>query len=208
MKGSGQPNWLKYDCDKEICTGFLCTKCWLKDWQSKPGNQNDLEKKQRKWRTGRLRRDSSTGKSIIDEIVVCRVLNVKCLNIEMDNLNYFIDTEHDTYGRIDIKSSCTYPIFNRDNLYETFVFDPKKKQECDAFILLGYDFDRKNIIKVWIIPNEDWLKRMHTLTIRNTYIKRSKYAKYEVDPKLYNDEYHSLDFENDPLLIRIFGKEE
>lgn len=57
----------------------------------------------RKCRTGELSFNDTLGKVIIYQAVISKVLKIEELNIKMDNFKYYIDMEHDAYGKVDCK---------------------------------------------------------------------------------------------------------
>lgn len=187
----GKELWFKYKIDKDgnydkngywDNRSYLCYKCY----QDIPVNYEIYRNKTRSMtqtRTGNLKIDSGRGKSLIDQAVVTKVLGIDDLNIKMDNFEYYIDASNEKYGKIDIKGSHFYLI------EEIWRFSTRGNIICDTFILLGYNHDRTNIDFVWIVPNENW---KNEIKIHKDAIKTSKYDRFKVDPKPYNDVYYSL----------------
>lgn len=134
-----------------------------------------------------------------------RVWGLDDLNLKNDDFRTPIDMIHSVLGRIDVKSSALNPedVVDRYVDYGRCVFHTNRKKECDTYILLCYDSKRKNIFAVYIIPNDEKVKNMPFITIRNG-TRKSKYDKFRVDHSHYNGVYHSLDFDNDPVLKHIF----
>lgn len=72
------------------------------------------------------------------------------------------------------------------------IFILLKKTDCDTYICIGYNINRQNIDNVWIIPNDDENSNLARFKIAKNLYKTSKYDKFKVDPKLYNEIYHDL----------------
>jgi len=193
----GTPDWAKHKNDKGIWDGeWLCGRCDGKERQKKPDSQNMIRKGVANIRTGNLRIDSETGKSLIDQAVVVKVLGGKDVNIEMDKFDHFIDIRHEKYGSVDAKGatlkSYKYIDTRGDTIiYYKWILSTRRKVDCNTYICLGYDSERKNIIMVWIIPNEGWICNLSNIDIYKTF-RPSKYDQFKVDPKSYNDAYKSL----------------
>ena len=67
------------------------------------------------------------------------------------------------------------------------------KIDCDTYICIGYDFKRRNIEAVYIIPNEGWISSLTKLTITRNASKISKYDEFQIeDIDIYNNTYHSI----------------
>lgn len=193
----GTPDWAKYKNDKGIWNGeWLCGRCDGKERQKKPASQNMIRKGIANIRTGNLRIDSETGKSLIDQAVVVKVLGGKDINIEMDRFDYFIDIKNEKYGDVDVKGatlkSQEYLGTKGDIIiYYRWVFPTRRKVDCNTYICIGYDSKRENIVMVWIIPNEEWVCNLSNIDIYKTF-RPSKYDQFKVDPKSYNDAYRNL----------------
>lgn len=92
-----------YD-EKGNWTGeYLCNICDLDIRNNFPDSYKNLIKTMRKCRTGELSFNDTLGKVIICQAVISKVLKIEDLNIKMDNFKYYIDMEHDAYGKVDCK---------------------------------------------------------------------------------------------------------
>ena len=193
----GVPDWAKHKNERNIWDGkWVCSRCDGKERQKRPNSQNSVRKSIQNIRTGELRIDSETGKAIIDQAVVVKVLGAKDINIEMDKFDHFVDIRHEKYGTVDVKGAAlksqTYIDTRGDTLiYYRWIFTTRRKVDCNAYICLGYDSERKNIEMVWIIPNEGWVCNLSNIDVYKTF-RPSKYDPFKVDPKTYNDTYKSL----------------
>lgn len=180
-------NWYKYRV-KGVWDGksYLCINCWKIEYHKNvqklnPYSHNNIIKSMADFRTGNLRKDSETGKSIIDQAIVAKIFQSEDLNIKMDNLGWYIDIENKEFGKIDVKGAKISD--------DGWMFNNRRKIECDTYVCLGYDRNRENIDKIWIIYNEDDITNIGNIHIR---INSIKYEKFEIDNTLYNDVYHSL----------------
>lgn len=185
IKESGKPQWYGCACGKKDCTGHLCNKCWLKIAARLPDSHRNMMKSIADYRIGNVRKDSDYGISMISQAVVVKTLKIEDLTIKTNNLKYYIDAEHNEHGKIDVKSSTLQQ-------YGIYDFASRMKIDCDTYICLGYDMNRRNIGDVYIIPNDGWICNLRHIGIPKNPSKTSKYDKFKVDPKPYNDEYHDL----------------
>jgi hypothetical protein len=114
----------------------------------------------------------------------------------MDKFDHFIDIRHEKYGSVDAKGAAlkSYKYIDTRGdtiIYYKWILSTRRKVDCNTYICLGYDSERKNIIMVWIIPNEGWICNLSNIDIYKTF-RPSKYDQFKVDPKSYNDAYKSL----------------
>lgn len=185
---SGSYFWYTCKCGNENCTGWLCHKDYTRRQSHKPGGYIDTMKYLTDIRMNNVEIDSDKGRYIICQAVVAKTLEIDDLNMENDNYGWPVDMEHKDYGKIDVKCSSLW--YRRDVAmwtYSTF-----KKIDCDTYILLGLSVDYENIEDVRIVPNDDWVSGLTTITISKSSIKTSKYDQFLSDPKLYNDTYQDL----------------
>lgn len=191
---TGDIKYIRHKCDKKDCTKILCYKCWDEYYRKNdPGSHPNLVKSITNIRTGNLDRNSELGKSIIDQAVVAKVLSIEDLNIKENNFGYYIDLNHWKLRRIDVKGSiprcCRTGYSERDK----WTFGTRMKIDCDTYICMGYDFKRKNVDVVYIIPNEGWISSLMKLTITRNASKCSIYDKFEIkDIEIYNNTHHSI----------------
>lgn len=193
----GRPKWIKYYVDNVWDRkSYICSYCHGKIEQRKPDSQNSIIKSIRNIRTGNLRIDSETGRSVIDQGVVVKTLGGKDVNIEMDKFDHFIDIRHEKYGSVDAKGAAlkSQKYFGAKGdilIYYRWTFPTRRKVDCNTYICIGYDSERKSIVMVWIIPNEGWICNLSNIDIYKTF-RPSKYDQFKVDPKSFNDAYKSL----------------
>jgi len=168
--------------------GFICLSCYVKKWK------RDRTKR----RNGILNKNTNSGKGLISEMIVCKYLGTDNYNISSDNFNSQFDILDETLGKVDVKGS---EVREKDDERLLKVsrsynwnFDVKVKSS-DIYFLLGYNKDRKNIIKAWKVPVG--IIKHNSITI--SVGKKSFYDRYllglEEIEKL-NDIYHSLSIDN------------
>ena len=163
-----------------------CNKC---------GNSNGIFD----YKEGKLNKKSSTAKATISQRVVAKVLN---LEMKYDcNCTYGfkhpVDLYHkDKYFYINVKDSALH---NSSRQSSRWVFILEQEEIPDTYICLGYDEDRKNILKVWITNAIDDLvfdgktmKHKKSLTITNIFDSLNKAEPWEVDSEPYNDMLHKM----------------
>lgn len=188
---SGTPAWSKYidkrgKWDKK---SYICKKCnrkkILEIERIDPDSHYNFMKSNSKYRMKGFDIDNSRDRFIIFEAVVCKVHGITDLNIDMDNFNLPIDVEHEKYRTIDVK-------WGSPDGGDDWGFHTRRKWNCDHYFCMGVDENWKNVEVVLIVPNEGWITDISQITIARYPIQTSKYDRFKVDPKPYNDAYHSL----------------
>lgn len=193
----GISDWAKHKNEKGMWDRkWVCSKCDGKERQKKPDSQNMVRKSVTNVRTGNLRIDSETGKSLVDQAVVVKVLGGKDANVDMNKFDYFVDIKNEKYGDIDVKGAALklYEYTGVKGIVSTYyrwMFPTRRKIDCSTYICLGYDSERRNIDTVWIIPNDGWISNLSNIDIYKTF-RSSKYDQFKVDPVPYDDTYKDL----------------
>jgi hypothetical protein len=193
----GIPDWAKHKDERGVWDGkWACGECDGRERQRRPNSQNSARKSVTNIRTGNLRIDSETGKSVIDQAVVIKTLGGIDVNVEMNKFDHFIDIRHEKYEAVDVKGAALKSqeyIDTRGStiIYYRWIFPTSRKVDCNTYICIGYDSKREDIIMVWIIPNEGWVCNLSNIDIYKTF-RPSKYDQFKVGPKSYNDAYKSL----------------
>jgi hypothetical protein len=154
-------------------------------------------KKLAKCRNEGLDPDSKTGIGYITDILVARYLGIKtCFEIT-DNFNHseYDMFEHKDWGLINAKGS-TISIHEYHGLsgQPCWKFYIRKNTKADFFFCIGYDDYRKNVNRVYIIPNEDYISKLEAITIYA--FGYSKYDSFREDSRPWNDLYHTLRLDN------------
>ncbi len=185
---SGSYFWYSCQCGGKDCTGWLCHKDYTRRQSRKSGEYIDMMKSIADIRTSNVKVDNDKGRYIMSQAVVAKILGIEDLNIKNDNFMWPVDMENKNYGKIDVKCSSLWYREDRGMwTYSTF-----KKIDCNTYILLGFGVNHENIEDVRIVPNEDWISGLTTITITQNPIKTTKYDQFMVDPNCYNDIYQDL----------------
>jgi hypothetical protein len=109
--------------------------------------------------------------------------------------------EHKDWGKIDAKGSSLFLQNNATNtLYH--IFHTNKNKTADFFFCIGYDKDRKHVIRVFIIPNEENVSNKDTIYV--PYNRDSKWNIFKESElvKIFDDLFHTLKLDNCPVLRR------
>ena len=144
---------------------------------------------------GTLDVNSATARGRIGEILIAKVLNIgKEHDCNRISYHYKFDLIHEKYGKIDVKTSCSY-----NNCYWSFVF--KKKQEADTYICIGFSSNRKNVEHVWIVPNVGKIKDLTSFNINCKNASLLNNSKWEVNVRSYNYVYNSMSLDNCKMMV-------
>ena len=179
------PDWRKYrgEDNKQEWDGksFLCKKCYSKIYSSLPESQCNIIKRLSNLRVGQLAIHSKRGKGLIAEAVIAKIRKLEIIGIKSDNFNSKIDLSFDLeYGIIQVKSRISY--------YGDWMvrYD---LEEFDTLFVLCLNKDGRDIERMYAVP-ERLLYGTISLTIMGSC--NSKYEKYRIDERPYNDVYHNL----------------
>lgn len=178
----------EYDEQNNWNGKWLCANCY----------KYDCAKEKRDCRNKNLDPTSKTGKGYIFEQITCNVMGIENLNIKTGNFHSCLDhSRHPELGIIQSKGAIY------DYICDQWGFNVKNEQqkEFDYIILYCMDIDMKNVSRVYIIPKKEIMKRKSISIIKNS-LRHTRYEKYRVDEKPYNDAYHNIDIDKDPVLRR------
>jgi hypothetical protein len=129
---------------------------------------------------------SKTGKGILITAVVAKVRKLDVLDIKLDYLRNNVDLSDDfEYNAIEVKMAT----LNYANMWS---FSTEREQWYDNIFLVCMDKHQpwKTIEEIYIIPS-DVAYKVKSITIYKGS-QRSIYSTFKIDPKPYNDAYHSL----------------
>lgn len=180
---------LKKENQKWITSGLqnnevMCIRCYKKSF-------ND-------YLNGNLNVDSSTGFGFLAQRVVAKTLKLKLKNDCNCSVNFrhpYDLYDKNKYGKIDVKARCLW----NNNQWE---FTLRNSGSTNTFILVGFDENKKNILRVWIVDANDNLavkkKRIYITNNLRCGLKRAK--PWEVESKPYNDAFHAMSIENCSVL--------
>lgn len=205
IDNSDRNQWFKYygEDTKKDWDGksWLCSNCYHKILNNLPDSHKNIIKSMVKYRNNSLDLDVDTGKGIIGECVVGRVLGIRsCENCDiLKNYDYHntCDLVHihgiinKEYGKIDVKTAKL-----RENPIGHFkwTFHTYGKVDCNYYFCLGFDSERNNIESVHIIPNDRSLIISDDIGIYK-YVDPSrgtKWKKFRTDEKIYNHAYQFI----------------
>lgn len=146
-----------------------------------------------KYRSGELDSASNVGFGFIAQRVAAKALG---LSIENDcNCSRGFGAAYDLYDEtehsyINVKAAT---LNSRNN----WVFHFVNKHVPDAYILMGFSYEKTDISHVWILrPSDDIMGNRRGITITNSDAGLNRVRGYEIDAKVYNDAYHNMSLSN------------
>ncbi len=194
----GRHQWHKCRCDKENCTTYLCHRCNSKDYDKE---RNSMAA----WRTGSLSMYSSTGKGFIGAQIVAKTYELDDCNIKMNNFNFYVDiSKHPTYGYVEVKTASLDIEYMRWMVHLS-------NWSFDTLVILCMDCESpwKNVLRAYVIPKE------YVVGLQGVYIparglidklalssRGTKWDKFRVDEKPFNDTYHKMDIDKCKVLSK------
>ena len=155
----------------------ICNKCYV-------NSRNYLH--------GTLSPNSNVGIGIITEDVVYKVLKdcEKCNTI--NNFHDKYDLISKKYGNIDVKSSTLRKMRAKNAYYWQFRIK-NKNSNVDYYICIGFNKNKSEILKVWVIDSNSCLINKGGIFVSNSKQGLERVKEYEVDSYLYNKIYQNLD---------------
>lgn len=182
--------WMIHVCDKKDCTGYLCSKCYQR---YDPRSSNNKKKYVTKCRNNQLEKSSNSGKGFIGEMIIAKTLDIANCNLELDNFRSYIDLYDPTiYKKIQVKTSEPY--------YGCWTVHFGIEHHFDTLFILCMDKYRKNVLRVYIIPESELYGIKAVSIYSKTRYIQSKWEKFRVDEKPYNETYHNMKIENCKVL--------
>lgn len=137
---------------------------------------------------------STNGKAFVSQRIVANVLSLELkddCNCSISHTYPYDLYNKNRYNYINVKDSKLHHRQNQSTYWE---FNLNQKMIPDTYVMLGYDKDRKNILRVWITDAIDDLvfndkigKLLKWKTISNSYESLKEAEPWEVDPKPYDD---------------------
>lgn len=160
---------------------------------------SEYRKRKAACRNNNLDPNGKVGIGYITEVLVAKKLGIKtCFDIT-GNFNYpgYDMLEHKDMGKINVKGSIL--TYSGNNVHHFFSINKNKK--ADFFFFIGYDYEMKNIICVYAIPNDDYVSTLSGITI--PYDSNSKWNEFkesESETDEWNNTFHTLELKNCPVL--------
>lgn len=188
------PIWIRYIVDDkgnyDRCGRWdgksrICARCYSTIRNNSKDSYKNVKKLIANSRTGNLDRFCSTGKAIISQWISATVIGIKDMNIENNNFNEPVDLSlHYIYGTVEIKNGKW--IGNRGY----WQVDDLEKHFDKVMVLCGDMYQPWKLIeRVYIIPRSD--VKGSIVIVKDPY-RISKWDKFRVDERPYNDVYHSV----------------
>lgn len=150
-------------------------------------------------RNNNLDSNSNQGIGYITGVLVKKFLGIEdCFDIT-GNFCYpgYDMFEHKDWGLIDAKGSSLKT--NKDKLCHGF--STNKNEKADHFFCIGFDIDRKHVIEVFIVPNDDDISKLDGINISyKRYSKYNRYKESEEEVKKWDDLFHTLKLDSCPVL--------
>lgn len=166
---------------------WMCKTCYNRDYNARPYSTNNIIKSIRNIRTGNLDPNSNTAKGQIFEQVTCMTRGIRSLNIENDNYTNPFDHSKDfEYGILQTKGA----VYNSNwDAWQAHFLNEHNK-EFDNLIFYCTDEYMENIVRVYIFPREEIIKRSSAAIYSR--IEYGWYVKYRVDEQSYNENFQRL----------------
>jgi hypothetical protein len=142
-----------------------------------------------KYCNGLLSCTSDRGWAVITEHITCVVLG-DCININKECFISPIDLYSKRYGNIDVKSS---KLSYHKNSYNWNFRKRRRSKIPDYFMCIGFNEDKTQIVKVWLIPSGSDVVNTLGIYITNSNSGLERVYTYELDPTPYNEVYQDLD---------------
>jgi len=144
------------------------------------------------FRTGKLNIKSPTGQATITEHVVFTVLG-DCVKLNTnEKFTSLYDLESKSLNNIDVKSSSLMTRYKPTSLTRWCFHLHINTENPDNFVCIGFNQDRSEIVKVWVIPGNCDKTHSANINVTNTANGLSKFKEYEVDAAPYNTIYKNL----------------
>lgn len=205
IDNSGRNQWFKYygEDNKKYWDdkSWLCSNCYHKIPNNLPDSHKNIIKSMVKYRNKNLDLYIETGKGIIGECIVGRVLGIRsCENCDILK-NYdchdacdFVLTDgigNKEYGKIDVK---TAKLIENPIGHFKWTFHTRGKIDCNYYFCLGFDREWNNIESMHIIPNDRCIIISDDIGIYK-YIdpsRGSKWNEFKFDEEIFNDAYQFI----------------
>lgn len=187
-----RPQWFKYkinenskfDINGKWTGEYLCNMCY------------NVLSRNRKYVNKELSPDTNVGKGFIGEQIFSKVRGVKNCNIESGNFHNKQDHSIDKdYGIVNTKIATVSKIKVKDFYYDGWKINPHG--EYDNLCIICMSMEWYDVERVYIIPIRSLGNKTGIAIYKSS---NSKWEKYRVDEKSYNDAYHSMSLKDCPIL--------
>lgn len=183
----------------ETCCVCGCNKIQGKQWHAKGLSKGKVmcsscnANIKSDYMNGNLNKESSTGKGFISQRIIAKFLNLELKNDCncTKGFNYGVDLyDNEKYKYIDSKSSKLHNYLSKNSFWS---FKLNEKRIPDVYMMLGWDKNRKNILKGWSIDSKnDLVNGKNSITIKNNIKGLKKWSNYEINNILLNEVLHKM----------------
>lgn len=154
------------------------------------------------WRTKELDPDSTKGISYMTDVLVAKKLGIQLNANKTGKLHNFVDMIHPKLGNIKA-AGAKLDMRSKHN----FLIVKPYVNKIDTYIFIGYDEERRHILRVYIVPIGFIRKHFNVRYSDTTYKKMSislnnknKMLVFRQDEKEWDDFFHTLSLSNCPVL--------
>lgn len=138
------------------------------------------------WKTKELDPDSTKGISYMTDLLVAKKLGIQLNTNKTGRLLNFVDMTHHKLGNIKVAGSK----LDRNSRHN-FLISKSYVDKIDTYIFIGYDEERRHVLRVYIVPID--------------FIR--KYINILGSAAIYKKMCISLNHQNDMLIFRQDEKE-
>jgi len=183
IESNGTPHWYNCSCGKDVCTGYLCKRCYASP----------------DWRYGDLDPSSASGKGFIGQQIVAKTYWVDDCNLKMNNFHFYVDiSKISEYGYAEVKTASL--------IRGMWQIDTRRDQKYDVLIIICMDdnWPWRDVERVYIISWKYVILHGTGITIyknpsRTTWIDYNK-KKFGIDERPFNNVYHNMELKNCKVL--------
>lgn len=170
------------NCGRLECTGYICRTCYIKS----PDSQQYLLKQIANCRNSQIDKFGTRGIGLIGEATIAKVRKLDILSIKLDNFDYKYDLSPDAeYGIIQAK-------------FKILLYGEWKigigPHNFDTLLVLCADKKGNIIERVYAIPKVEVYDISKGIGLHKNPSPSigSKYDKFQIDPKEYDNSYRDL----------------
>jgi hypothetical protein len=196
-------HWFKqYDEKGNKTNKFICNKCYMKSYNGDPDSYSNIIKSMRNCRSNKeidlsnFSNFSDQDKGRIGEDIVSYTLGVDNQNDASNNYSSLYDlVHHHIYGKIEVKTASF------DDVHNCWDVTLHIGRNFDTLIILcmGKEKPWRHVEMAYVIPED--CNELYGIRYVGIYDNpKSKWEKFRVNVKPYNDTYHKMD-----MYIKFFG---
>ncbi len=183
IRPNGYAVWIK-DVNEEGYwdrKSYLCSYCY----DQYHNKNHELIRSEMKCRNDQISLVTTNGKGIIGECSIAKVRKLDVLSIKFDNFRFKLDLSVDhEYGNIQSKYKVSY--------YGDWTVKFGIEHNFDTLFSLCASKNMKDIERAYAIPEEELYGKQGIRLVGNISNRGSKWEKFRIDEKPYDDAYKSL----------------